>query len=195
MHDNYNGVIIPRETVAVLQKVIAPKSAPETVVVRMCEGRTSFSVGAVTIATRNIDGTFPDYGRVVPQNPPARIGFETKALAAALRKIRPFASERNRPTAFNFEGGKLTLSVRNYDTDGAASVEVPCTYDDERWGEFAFGVNADYFLAFLDTFGGDRSTISLGTRTPASGPDNGGPIRLYDDGEPAATAVVMPIRV
>jgi len=130
--------------------------------------------------TKLIDGTFPDYQRVIPLNPPAVATLDraetTEALGRAL-----LAGAKSRAVRLRFEGGWLTISARNEDTHGSDTVEVTGDRD------FETGVNAAYLADVLGLFEGDR--VTLRQEDPRS------PLLWLADASPDITCVIMPLRV
>ncbi|WP_195161800.1 DNA polymerase III subunit beta [Mesorhizobium sp. NBSH29] len=139
------GVIIPSKAVNVLHKLLKGKFAPRQVDIKMDEELFVIGWDNVQIATKLVDGEFPDYGRVMPTGNDKVATLDAKDLNDTLQAVTVIASERGRAVKAVFEGGKCTLSVNNPDT-GAASSDLGCDYEGER---IEIGFNADYLTSMI----------------------------------------------
>jgi DNA polymerase-3 subunit beta len=172
------GIIIPRKTVGLISKIM--------------EGEATFSGSAqkirfesekVTLTSKLIDGTFPDYTRVIPQAREKTAIVEAEVLAAALDRVITVTSEKGRAVRFAFGDGSLDLAVNNPD---AGSAEDSMSYE----GNLALqiGFNAKYMADALHSIGGETVEFAL--------QEAGDPAVLRSVPEqPGALCVVMPMRV
>ncbi|MGJ8570465.1 MAG: DNA polymerase III subunit beta [Hoeflea sp.] len=181
------GVIIPRKTIALLASALKAADSQADLAVSVSENRICFQTGAVRIASKLIDGTFPDYERVIPPANPNRWRFDVAALLAATERVSIISSERGRAVKMTWGQEIVDLSVSNPDAgDGQDAVDV--TADDD--GEVTIGFNAKYLADMLAHITGS-ATVNLGT--------GGDPARFEpvhrDDDEIALTFVLMPMRV
>ncbi len=173
-----DGIIIPRKTVGIIAKIM--------------EGKATFSGSAqkirfesekVTLTSKLIDGTFPDYTRVIPSARDKKAIVEAEALAKALDRVITVTSEKGRAVRFAFGEGSIDLSVRNPDA-GTAEDSLP--YEGDIVMEIGF--NAKYMADALNSIGGEMVELAL--------QDAGDPavIRSVPE-QPGALCVVMPMRV
>jgi DNA polymerase-3 subunit beta len=105
------GVIVPKKTVGEVQKLLAEAQ-------RRCAGRTvdcqdPLFLGSVVFTSKLIDGTFPDYGRVIPTKNDKRLTVELAEFARSVDRVSTISSERGRAVKLALGDGKLTLSVNN----------------------------------------------------------------------------------
>ena len=138
--DGMPGVIIPRKTVHELHRLIedaAPRcrSASRPAKVR-------FEAGTVTLTSKLIDGTFPDYGRVIPQANDKELKVSNAEFMSAVDRVSTIASERGRAVKLNITGDKLILSVNNPE-GGSATEELDIDYTSTP---LEIGFNARYLL-------------------------------------------------
>jgi len=180
------GVIIPRKTVGLLAKALSASDKQAMLSVKVSENQISFELGAVRIASKLIDGTFPDYVRVIPAGNPNCWRFDVAALLAATERVSIISSERGRAVRMVWARESVELSVSNPDAgEGQDTVDV--TADDDA--DVTIGFNAKYLadmLAHIPL----AATVHLGS---GGDPARFEPVHAEDD-EIALTFVLMPMR-
>ena len=119
------GVIVPRKTVGEVQRLIEDTEAE--VGIELSQGKIRFTIGNVVLTSKLIDGTFPDYGRVIPQNNDKELVVDKKDFEAAVDRVSTISSERGRAVKLALSAGKLVLSVTNPDS-GSATEELEVEY-------------------------------------------------------------------
>src|SRR5579872_2459282 len=119
------GVIVPRKTVGEVQRLIEDNEA--SVAIELSQGKIRFTIGDVVLTSKLIDGTFPDYGRVIPQNNDKELVVDKKDFEAAVDRVSTISSERGRAVKLALSAGKLVLSVTNPDS-GSATEELEVEY-------------------------------------------------------------------
>ena len=174
------GVIIPRKTVAELRKLMDEGVAQ--VGIALSETKIKFAVGNAVLLSKLIDGAFPDYERVIPQNNEKILEVEAKALSAAVDLVSVIASEKSRGVKIAIERGKLTLSASSTDHGGTKSLEVNYSAD-----ALETGFNAKYLMDMLSQIEGDMVQFVLAESTS--------PALVRDLGDVGALYVIMPMRV
>ena len=102
------GVIVPRKTVGEVQRLIEDNEAE--VKIELSQGKIRFTLGNVVLTSKLIDGTFPDYGRVIPQNNDKELIVDKKDFEAAVDRVSTISSERGRAVKLALSNGKLVLS-------------------------------------------------------------------------------------
>jgi DNA polymerase-3 subunit beta len=174
------GVIIPRKTVATLAKIL-PKDGD--VFVELSDARICFTVGGTRLVSKLIDGTFPDYVRVIPANNATDVTADAKAIASAVDRVSSVSTERGRAMKFHFSEGTLKLLVTNPD---AGSAEDEVAYEGQA--EMETGFNAKYVLEALEHLPEGTVRIALGESTS--------PTIFRADGDHQENLIVlMPMRV
>lgn len=177
---NATGVIIPRKTIAALSKVL-PKDGDITV--EWNDNKIVFTLPSTRILSKLIDGQFPEYQRVIPQNNKTEVTVNGKQLSAAVDRVQLISTERGRAMRFRFEDSVLTLTVNNPDA-GAAEDQISF----EGQAELEIGFNAKYVLDAISHLAEDDIRISLD--------DPAAPAILRADGDHAENLIVlMPMRV
>jgi DNA polymerase-3 subunit beta len=175
------GVIVPRKTVAEVQRLL--EDAGEEVAIELSPAKIRFSLGAVVLTSKLIDGTFPDYGRVIPLGNDKILLVEKGEFASAVDRVSTVSSERGRAVKLSLANGKLTLSVTNPDS-GSATEELEVEYNSDA---LDIGFNSRYLLDIAGQIEGEKARLKLA--------DPGSPT-LLEDAEPAgALYVLMPMRV
>ncbi len=179
------GVIVPRKTVNEVHKLL--EAVDGDVKVSLSTTRIQFSVPKgqyhVTMTSKLIDGTFPDYQRVIPQSNNKVMMVGNAEFANAVDRVATVSSERGRAVKLAIEAGKLVLSVTNPD-GGSATEEIPVDYDADK---LEIGFNARYLLDITAQL--ESSTVKLFLS------DAGSPTTVRDDSDEGALYVLMPMRV
>lgn len=177
------GIIVPRKTVDLLAKVLPDKG---DVSVSLSAAKIMVSAedgeGSVTLTSKLIDGTFPDYRRVVPQNNPHHIAVDRAMLAAAIGRVTTISTDRSHGVKFAFTQGELKLTTRNPDAGDAEE-----TLALESGEAVEIGFNGRYCLDLLNAVASEAAVFELG--------DAGAPalVRAAEGGP--AIFVLMPMRI
>jgi len=175
------GVIVPRKAVSEIQKLI--EDLAQEIVVELSTVKARFQFGDVVLTTKLIDGTFPDYGRVIPTQNDKRLTVDREPFKKAVDRVSTISSERGRAVKLSIGDGKMVLSVNNPDS-GSASEEIEVDYDS---APIEIGFNARYLLDISDQLSSDTALLKFS--------DPGSPTIIQDrDGAPALF-VLMPLRV
>jgi len=175
------GVIVPRKTVHELHRLI--EASGDTVHVSVSQSKIRFQIGTVTLTSKLIDGTFPDYERVIPQGNDKVLKVPNAEFMSAVDRVSTIASERGRAVKLNIAPDKLVLSVNNPD-GGSATEEIGVEYGNQP---LEIGFNARYLLDIAGQLEGDEASFML--NDPAS------PTMVRDAGDQSALYVLMPMRV
>ena len=175
------GIIVPRKTVAEVQRLI--ENSESEVTVELSQGKIRFTLGDVVLTSKLIDGTFPDYGRVIPAGNDKELVVDKKDFEQAVDRVSTVSSERGRAVKLSLTNGKLTLSVTNPDS-GTASEEIEVEYGSEP---LDIGFNSRYLLDIAAQIEGEAAVLKLA--------DPGSPTLIQDKDPKGALYVLMPMRV
>jgi DNA polymerase III subunit beta len=175
------GVIVPRKTVAEIQRLL--DDASEEVQIELSNAKIRFRAGDVVLTSKLIDGTFPDYGRVIPLGNDKTLELDRAAFTAAVDRVSTISSERGRAVKLSLSDGKLVLTVTNPDS-GTATEEVEADYEAEPMD---IGFNSRYLLEIASQLTAGSALFKLA--------DPGSPTLILDKGDEAALYVLMPMRV
>lgn len=175
------GVIVPRKTVGELLKLLEDDEAQ--VRVSVSETKIRFEVGPVTLTSKLIDGTFPDYDRVIPADNDKSMEVDGKLFAAAVDRVSTISTERSRAVKLELADGRVTLVVNNPES-GSATEELSVDYTGDP---LEIGFNARYLLDITQQLDGPTARFELS--------DAGSPTVVRDSDDPDALYVLMPMRV
>jgi DNA polymerase-3 subunit beta len=178
------GVIVPRKTVGLFDLIAATGEADGAITVTVTVSRITFETSGLKIVSKLIDGTFPDYGRVIPVKNPWVAELQRQALMKAVERVAAISSERGRAVRCAFgENDELALAVTSPDA-GSAEDSVAA---DGAFDPIAIGFNAKYLGDVLSTFSGDAIRFALA--------DPGSPTVITDPADEDRLVVLMPMRV
>ncbi|MCC0035150.1 MAG: DNA polymerase III subunit beta [Hoeflea sp.] len=175
------GIIIPRKTVGELQKLV--DNPDVTVTVELSDAKIRFTIGSVVLTSKLIDGTFPDYQRVIPTGNDKELTVDCQTFAQAVDRVSTISSERGRAVKLAIADGQLTLTVNNPDS-GSATEELAVSYDRDP---LEIGFNAKYLLDITNQLSGSDAVFMLA--------DPGSPTLVRDTAGDDALYVLMPMRV
>lgn len=179
--DGMPGIIIPRKTVGEVQRLI--EDADGEVTIELSQSKIRFTLGRVVLTSKLIDGTFPDYARVIPLGNDKRLEVEKKDFEQAVDRVSTVSSERGRAVKLSLSGGRLVLSVTNPDS-GSATEEIEVGYDADP---LDIGFNSRYLLDIAAQIDGETAVLKLA--------DPGSPTLIQDKDQQGALYVLMPMRV
>jgi DNA polymerase-3 subunit beta len=175
------GIIVPRKAVAEVQKLV--EDGGENVDIEISSQKIRLTFGGVVLTSKLIDGTFPDYQRVIPSGNDKHLTVERTDFAKAVDRVSTISSERGRAVKLALADGRLTLSVNNPDS-GSATEELEVDYES---GNLDIGFNARYLLDITGQLDGDTALFKLA--------DPGSPTVIQDREGANALYVLMPMRV
>ena len=175
------GVIIPRKTVQEARRLL--DDCGEMVELQLSAAKIRLDFGGAILTSKVIDGSFPDYVRVIPRDNPRSLTLDNKLFAQAVDRVATISAEKSRSVKLAIEPGKMVLTVRNMEA-GQGVEELEVDYEGEA---FEIGFNARYLLDVTDQIQAD--TAELRFADPAS------PTLVVDPADPGAQYVLMPLRV
>jgi DNA polymerase III subunit beta len=175
------GVIVPRKTVGELRKLLEDDDMK--IAVSVSETKVRFATPDITLTSKVIDGTFPDYTRVIPQGNSRRLEVDARDFAAAVDRVATVSSERSRAVKLSLDEDRLILSVNAPDS-GAAEEELAVAYGDER---LEIGFNAKYLLEIASQVDRENAVFLFNSA--------GDPTLMREGNDMSAVYVVMPMRV
>jgi len=177
-----SGVIIPRKGLAELKRLVDEDDADE--IELAFEGNNGLArKGGITLVMRLIEGEFPNYSQVIPNNVKYYIAIPSEGLTHALRRVALLSSERSRAVKMELAPGSLAISSNNPDL-GDAIEELDIDYAGDS---FAIGFNSRYLLDALGAI--KTKEIKLGITDDLS------PAVLVPTDDDDTLAVVMPMRI
>jgi DNA polymerase-3 subunit beta len=175
------GVIVPRKTIQEARRLLDDASG--SVELQVSPAKVRFAYGHAALTSKVIDGSFPDYMRVIPKDNDRILKVDNKLFAQAVDRVATISAEKSRSVKLAIEPGKITLTVRNMEA-GQAVEEVEADYDGEA---FEIGFNARYLLDVTDQIEGETAEFRFAD--PAS------PTLVLDPTDAGVQYVLMPLRV
>ncbi|MEM9970860.1 MAG: DNA polymerase III subunit beta, partial [Pseudomonadota bacterium] len=175
------GVIVPRKTVGELRKLLDDDETE--IAVSVSETKVRFAAPGITLTSKVIDGTFPDYTRVIPGGNTRRLEVDASEFAQAVDRVATVSSERSRAVKMSLDEDRLVLSV-NAPNSGAAEEELAVAYADEA---LDIGFNAKYLLEIASQVDRENAVFLFNS--------SGDPTLMREGNDDSAVYVVMPMRV
>ncbi len=177
-------VIVPRKAVGEIRKLL--EEVDGNVLIDLSASKIRFTLsgeGGVVLTSKLIDGTFPDYSRVIPTGNDKLLKVDPKLFYDGVDRVATIATEKTRAVKMGLEENKLVLSVTSPD-NGNAAEEVEAEYSSEP---FEIGFNANYLKDILAQIDSDTVELHLA--------DAGAPTLIRKDESSPALYVLMPMRV
>ncbi len=175
------GVIVPRKTINELKRLL--DDASDLVEISVSPQKIRFALGDAVLTSKLIDGSFPEYARVIPKNNSKKLKLDNKAFAEAVDRVATVSAERSRSVRLALDKDKITLTVNNPDA-GVATEDLAAEYRDDA---LEIGFNARYLLDVAQQVEGENAVFELA--------DSGSPTLVRDEADDAAIYVLMPLRV
>ncbi len=175
------GVIVPRKTVAELRKLI--DETETDVQVALSDTKIRFTFDGAVLSSKLIDGTFPDYDRVIPAGNDKSMVVDCRTFADAVDRVSAISSEKSRAVKLAISKGNLVLSANSPENDSATE-ELPIGYDSS---DIEIGFNSRYLLDIAQQIDGESATFMMA--------DAASPTLVQDPEDTSALYVLMPMRV
>jgi DNA polymerase III subunit beta len=174
-------VIVPRKAVQELYRLL--EELEGTVEISLSPTKIRFGLGSAILTSKLIDGTFPDYNRVIPTANDKLLKLDPKSFSAGVDRVSTIASEKTRAVKISVDRDKVTLSVTSPE-NGVATEELAADYGNDG---IEIGFNARYLLDILGEIDGDTVEVHLA--------DAAAPTLLRESDKSNALYVLMPMRV
>src|SRR5215471_7858929 len=175
------GIIVPRKAVGEVQRLI--ENAEAEVAIELSATKIRFTIGDVVLTSKLIDGTFPDYARVIPLGNDKQLMVDKTEFEAAVDRVSTVSSERGRAVKLSLSPNRMVLSVTNPDS-GSATEELEVEYEADP---LAIGFHSRYLLDIAAQLEGKSALLKLA--------DPGSPTLIQDRDASGAIYVLMPMRV
>ncbi|MCB2081228.1 MAG: DNA polymerase III subunit beta [Rickettsiales bacterium] len=175
------GIIIPRKTVNELKKLVEDDDG--NVQIALSDTKIRFQVGNRVLLSKLIDGTFPDYERVIPKENDKILEMDAKLFSEAVDRVSTITMEKTKSIRVAVKGGAMTLSAQSPES-GTATEEIPVTYSADP---MEIGFNSRYVLEMMAQLEGDTAQFVLS--------DSSSPALVRDPSDVTALYVIMPMRV
>ena len=177
------GVIIPRKTVGELRKLLEDLTGE--IEIALSDTRIQFTLGTVQLTSKLIDGTFPEYERVIPRDNDKTLRVGKSDFSAAVARVAAISTERSRPVKLSLARDLLVLSASSPD-QGTATEELDGDHVKYEAGPLEIGFQARYLNDITDQIEGEVEFRFS---------DGAAPTIVQDAGDTSALYVLMPMRV
>ena len=175
------GVIVPRKTIMEIRKLLEDHS--DIINLSLSDNKIKLSFSNVILTSKLLDGTFPDYSRVIPEQNDKTVTISNQLLSEAVDRVSTVSTDKTRAIKVNISKGNLVISATNPDK-GSASESLDVIYDGE---EVEIGFNSKYVLDVARQIKGNEIIIKLS--------DSVSPTLVYDKDDKGVLFVLMPMRV
>ena len=179
------SVIIPRKTVGEVQRLI--DNGAGEITVELSPSKIRLSLDGVVLTSKLIDGTFPDYDRVIPTANDKVLEVKCKDFAEAVDRVSTITTEKSRAVKLAItpgsDGGSLAVSATSPE-NGTAVEELEVRYLNEP---LEIGFNSRYLLDIAAQIKGEGAQFVMA--------DSASPTIVRDHADPSALYVLMPMRV
>jgi DNA polymerase-3 subunit beta len=175
------GIIVPRKTVTELRRLL--DDADDAIDISLSDTKIQFVSGGIELTSKLIDGTFPDYQRVIPANNDKSLSLESREFSQSVDRVSTISADKTRAVKLNIGKDKVTLSVVNPDS-GTATEELGASYSASP---IEIGFNARYLLDITGQIEGKEVRFLLS--------DAGSPTIIEDTEDARTLYVLMPMRV
>ena len=182
--EEITGVIIPKKTIFELRKVL--DDANGDVSISLNENKIKFTFNDLKIISKVIDGTFPDYTKVIPQNNDKNFKTNNIELKNAIDRVSAVAANeesKSKAIKLSLEDNKLNLSVESQ-SRGSANEIIDISYGGDK---VDIGFNSKYIIDICNEIDGEEVDISL--------LDSVSPAIILDNTDENLFFVLMPMRI
>jgi DNA polymerase-3 subunit beta len=174
------GIIIPRKAVGELRKLI--EDAADMIMISLSQNKIRFEFDHIILTSKLIDGTFPDYQRVIPAGNDKIVELDPKVFTNAVDRVSTISDGKSRAVKIALRGKTMVISASSPEA-GSATEELEVQND----ADLEIGFNARYLLDITSQIEGDGCRMILA--------DAASPTILQDTADPSALYVLMPLRV
>lgn len=178
---NMPGVIIPRKAINEIRKLI--DEAGDMIEISLTDSKLRFAFDHIVLTTKLIDGTFPDYDRVIPKSNEKTLEVHPAAFSSAVDRVSTISSDKSRAIKLTLNGKTMTLSASSPDS-GSASEEIEVSFNA---GPMEIGFNSTYLMDVSRQISGDGCRMLLS--------DAASPTIIQDVSDTSSLYVLMPMRV
>ena len=179
-----NGIIIPKKMIQELRRVL--DDATGAINIELNENKIKFSFNSMEIISKVIDGTFPDYTKVIPQSNDKVISTNNDELKKAIDRVSAVAineDTKSKAIKLIIESNKISLSVDST-SRGSAIEEIDLDYSKEK---VEIGFNSRYLIDICNEIDGDKINLKF--------LDSTSPAIILDETDENLFFVLMPMRI
>ena len=164
--EKMDGIIIPRKTVGEVFKCL--EDLDQSLSLEVSQTKIRFNIGTMVMTSKLIDGTFPDYNRVIPQDNDKELVLPKSDFASAVDRVATIAADHNRAVKLSVDKAQLVLSCSDPES-GKAEEEIGVDYESEK---LEIGFNATYLNDIATQLNASNIIFML--------KDSGSPALIYE---------------
>ena len=179
--ENIPGVIIPRKTILEIRKLLEDQEG--SVSLSISENKVMLSLNEVILTSKLLDGTFPDYSRVIPEKNEKILSVSNQLLSEAVDRVSTVSTDKTRAIKINIQKNNILVSATSPEK-GSGTDSVEAKYDSN---DLEIGFNSKYVLDVARQIKGDEVVIKVS--------DSVSPTLVYDKDDKDVLFVLMPMRV
>ncbi len=179
--DRVSGVIIPKKTIYELSKLLS--EIDQDVHISISSNKIVFTIGNIIFISKLIDGSFPDYKRVIPKDNSNILKINREILLSAVDRVSTIANEKSPVIKFKLLQNVLNLNTVNNESS-TASEDLKINY---KGDEIEIGFNSKYIMDIVNNLEDEEISINL--------KDNTSPITAVENSNSNLVYVLMPMRV
>ena len=179
--DQVSGVIIPKKTIYELSKLLS--ESDQSVLISISSNKVVFIIGNIIFISKLIDGSFPDYKRVIPKDNSNILKINRELLLSAVDRVSTIANEKSPVIKFKLLKNVLNLNTINNESS-TASEDIKINYNGD---DIEIGFNSKYIMDIVNNLDDEEITINL--------KDNTSPIVALENSNSNLVYVLMPMRV
>lgn len=171
--DEPSAFILPKKPANLLKNLLGKDGGAVTI--RFDERNAEVNYGDGVLQCRLIEGRYPNYNSVIPQNNPNEVRVDRLGLLSALRRVQPFANDSSNLVRFHVEGSTLQLDAEDYDFSKTATERMTCDYNGSP---LSIGFKGNAFIEVLSNIECQDVLIQLadssraGLVLPSEQPEN-----------------------
>ena len=163
---------LPKKPASLLKNILSKDG--DDAIIKFDDRRAEIQVTDGVMRFRLIDGRYPNYNSVIPNNP-NEVTVDRRGLQSALRRVLPFASESSQLIRFHIESGRFEVSSEDIDFSTSAKEQLSCEYNGSP---ISIGFKGSSLMEILSNLTSDNIIIQLadpsraGIIVPAEQPEN-----------------------
>jgi DNA polymerase-3 subunit beta len=166
-----DSFILPKKTLSLARHII-PDDAEEEVILEFNRANATFQFDDIVIVCRLIEGKYPNYEAVIPNENPFKLTISRLSLLSALRRVSIFGSKSTHQVRFKISGKELVLSAEDIDYSSEAKERLTCSYEGE---DIEIGFNSKFMQEMLSTLTCENISLEM------SAPNRAGIIKPDDN--------------
>ena len=179
--DKIPGIIIPKKTVNELYKLLIDFEG--SIKINLNSNKIVFFVGKSTLISKLIDGSFPDYKKVIPTNNNNILKINRELFSAAVDRVSTITNDKSPVIKFKLLKNLINMSSVNNE-NGTATEDISAHYDGK---EIEIGFNSKYILEMINNLEDEEIILNFN--------DSSSPVTALETSNPDLIYVLMPMRV